>query len=135
MISGQNIRERRKHTVTSLISSSAIACFLLGTEVLEVKLKICIQGRQRSQRQVRANKTKTRAEKTESIVFKASVQVEICCVLPVQMLRLVGQRSEESQRVLGWSGWWGSLLIWLEVGLEGGPAEGRKDGVTGRWGG
>lgn len=29
----------------------------------------------------------------------------------------------------------GGVPVWLEAGLEGGPGEGRKDGVTGRRGG
>lgn len=85
------------------------------------------------------NKTRAKEKREEtagSATFRASVRAEKSRVLPTQMFRLVGRRSEESQRVPGWSGWkGGGVPIWLKAGLEGGPGEGRKDGVTGRRGG
>lgn len=45
------------------------------------------------------------------------------------------EKCRESQRVLGWAGRCWGILLWLEAGLKGGPGKGRKDGVTGRWGG
>lgn len=51
------------------------------------------------------NKSRRRKRRGQEVLFKASVHAEISRVLPAQRLWLVGRRSEESQRVPGWSGW------------------------------
>lgn len=44
-------------------------------------------------------------EERAASTFSSSVQTEKSRLLPAQRLWLVGRRSEESQRVPGWSGW------------------------------
>lgn len=109
---GAEYQRKKKDTVTSLISSPAtVSLFLRETKVLQGKLKTCIQERRRGQREVSVKKTKNKQRKKkkkkrgQEVLFKASVQAERNQILPAQRLWLVGWRSEESQRVPGWSGW------------------------------
>lgn len=69
MISGWNIKGRRKNTVTSLISSPAtVSLFCEGQKCCRGNLKYAYRKggeARREQRQVSAKKTKTRAEEEE----------------------------------------------------------------------
>lgn len=102
--------------------------------MLQAKLKICTQEKA-GERQVSAEEARTNSATKRGEEVQSSEQDP-----PVQIFQLLGWRSVG--RVKGsWGGLggvWrgvGGILVRLEAGLKGGPGKGRKDGVTGRWGG
>lgn len=136
---GGDIRERNQNTVTSLISSPAtVSLFCQGQMCCRENLKYAYRkGREprerRNRRVQRKQKQEQRRKRGESMKYFLMPQCNL---------------EEASSYLLRCSGWWDGEVrtgkgsrgglggrgvpVRLEAGMEGGPGEGRKDGMT--WG-